>query len=377
MEQMMLQKAACITLVSFLMAGTAALPAITFAASPEAGLMLKSKNRVVLPSSVKQLEQQASQSQSAADQVTLAQAYLQLARQPGWSRYFDKAQQLLKKAHNPSSAAYWLALADTSQQQHQFEDALNYLAKAQQLKPDYINALLMKNRIYLVQNNTAAALAECKKLLGQQELFLLSLCSLEVAGRQGKTQDSYKALQLLARQQQSIPLAQQQWLIAVLAEQAEALHQPKQARAWLEQLLFAAQSELAPLPLWVKWADLTLKQDAALVYQKLQYLQQHQQLEDALLLRLALAEQQLGKGQEYQLLMQQRVSLREQRQDTLHSADLAHYYLRLAPDPKKALYYARLNVQQAQEPDDQLLFTLALAQSQQDNARSVQTGEQP
>ncbi len=373
----MLQKTACITVVSLLMAGTAALPAITFAASPEAGLVLQSKNRVVLPSWVKQLEQQTSQSQSAADQVTLAQAYLQLARQPGWSRYFDKAQQLLKNAHSPSSAAYWLALADTAQQQHQFENALNYLAKAQQLQPDDINALLMKNRIYLVQNNTAAALAECKKLLGQQELFLLSLCSLEVAGRQGKTQDSYKALQLLARQQQSIPLAQQQWLIAVLAEQAEALHQPKQARAWLEQLLFAAQSELAPLPLWVKWADLTLKQDAALVYQKLQYLQQHQQLEDALLLRLALAEQQLGKGQEYQLLMQQGVSLREQRQDTLHSADLAHYYLRLAPDPKKALYYARLNVQQAQEPDDQLLFTLALAQSQQDNARSVQTGEQP
>lgn len=183
-----------------------------------------------------------------------------------------------------------------------------------------------------------------------------------------KLQDSYKALQLLARQQQSIPLAQQQWLIAVLAEQAEFLHQPKQARAWLEQLLFAAQSELAPLPLWVKWADLTLKQDATLVYQKLQHLHQHQQLEDALLLRLALAEQQLAEGQEYQVLMQQRVSLREQRQDTLHSADLAHYYLRLAPDPKKALYYAGLNVQQAQEPDDQLLFTLALKQSQQDTS---------
>lgn len=373
----MVRKTVCITLIALFMAVTAVLPMITFATSPEAGLVLQNKNRVVLPAWVKLLEQQASQSESAADQLALAQAYLQLARQPGWSRYFAKAQLLLKQAHSPSSAAYWLVLADTAQQQHQFEDALNYLAKAQQLQPGDINALLMKNRIYLVQNNTAAALAECKKLLGQQELFLLSLCSLEVAGRQGKAQDSYKALQLLARQQHAIPLAQQQWLVAVLAEQAEALHQPTQARAWLEQLLFAAQSELAPLPLWVKWADLTLKQDAALVYQKLQYLQQQQQLEDALLLRLALAEQQLAKGQEYQLLMQHRISLREQRQDTLHSADLAHYYLRLVPDPEKALYYARLNVQQAQEPDDQLLFTLALAQSQQHNAPSVQTGEQP
>ena len=150
----MLQKAACITLVSLLMAGTAALPAITFAASPEAGLMLKSKNRVVLPTWVTGLEYQASQSQSAADQVTLAQAYLQLARQPGWSRYFDKAQQLLKKAHNPSSAAYWLALADTSQQQHQFMDALNYLAKAQQLQPDDINALLTVSYTHLTLPTT-------------------------------------------------------------------------------------------------------------------------------------------------------------------------------------------------------------------------------
>ena len=373
----MLTKTAFITVVLILSAGTAVLPVTTFAGSVEPKQVLQAKNSTPLPSWIKQLEQQAFGSQSAPDQVTLAQAYLQLARQPGWSRYFDKAQQLLKNAHTPSSAVYWLALADSAQQQHQFEDALNYLAKAQQLEPSDINALLMKNRIYLVQNNTTAALAECKKLLGQQELFLLSLCSLEATGRQGKTQDSYKALQLLARQQQTVPLAQQQWLLAVLAEQAEALHQPKQARAWLEQLLFAAQSELAPLPLWVKWADLTLQQDAALVYQKLQYLHQQQTLEDSLLLRLALAEKQQGMEQNYQHLMQQRVALREQRQDKLHSADLAHYYLRLVPVPEKALYYARLNFQQAQEPDDQQLLTLALEQSQPSSAPSIHTGAQP
>ena len=372
----MLKKTAFTTVVFILSTGTALSPLTTFAASPEPGLVLQTKNSAPLPSWIKQLEQQALQSQSATDQVTLAQAYIQLARQPGWSRYFDKAQQLLKKAQQPSSATYWLALADTAQQQHQFEDALNYLAKAQQLQPFNINALLMKNRIYLVQNNTTAALAECKKLLGQQELFLLSLCSLEVTGRQGKTQDSYKALQLLARQQQTVPLAQQQWLLAVLAEQAEVLNQPMQARAWLEQLLFRAQSELAPLPLWVKWADLTLQQDAALVYQKLHYLHQQQPLEDALLLRLALAEKQQNMEQDYQRLMQQRVVLREQRQDKLHSADLAHYYLRLAPAPEKALYYAKLNFQQAQEPDDQQLLTLALEQSQPSSVPSARTGEQ-
>lgn len=365
------------TMAFIIWAGIAVLPGETFAGSPEPELILQAQNRDPLPYWMTRLESQASLSQSATDQVTLAQAYLQLARQPGWSRYFDRAQQLLKNVQQPSSAAYWLALADSAQQQHQFQDALNYLDKVQKLQPNDINALLMKNRIYLVQNNTEAALTECKKLLGQQELFLLTLCSLEVTGRQGKAQDSYKALQLLARQQHTVPLAQQQWLLAVLAEQAEALQQPKQARAWLEQLLFAPESQLAPLPLWVKWADLTLQQDAAVVYQKLQLLHQKQPLEDALLLRLALAEQHQGVEQHHQQLMQQRVLLREQRQDTLHSADLAHYYLRLKPDQQKALYYARLNYQQAQEPDDHQLLTMALEQLQQNIAPFVQSGELP
>lgn len=347
----------------------------TVVAAPADELVLQTKQVIARPIWVRQIEAQASESGSAADQVKLAQAYLQLARQPGWSRYFDKAQQLLKKAHLPSSAGYWLAMADTAQQQHQFDNALNYLAKVQQLEPDNLNALLMKQRIYLVQNNTTAALAECKKLLGQQELFLLSLCSLEVVGRQGKTKDSYKALQLLARQQQNVPLPQQQWLLAVLAEQAETLQQTGTARGWLEQLLFARGAETAPLPLWVKWADLTLPQDPALVYHTLRDLHQQQQLEDALLLRLALAEKQQAAGQDFQQQMHQRVQLRELRQDTLHSADLAHYYLRLAPDPKKAWYYAKLNSQQAQEPDDQALLSLALAQFEQNPLPSISKGE--
>lgn len=350
-------------------------PTIAGASQPIPDQVLKAKNTTPVPGWINQLQQKATQSGSATDQVALAQGYLQLARQPGWSSYYDKAQLLLNTTKLASSATYWLALADSAQQQHQFQDALGYLAKVQALDPANINALLMTHRIYLVQNNTEAALKQCKKLQGQQELFLLSLCSLETTGRQEKTKDSYKALQLLARQQHHLPLAQWYWLMAVLAEQAEALHQKDQARSWLDQVITAAQAQQAPLPIWVKWADLTLEQDSALVYQKLQHLHQQFPLEDALLLRLALAEQQSGAGVQYQQLMQQRVQLRELRADTLHSADLAHYYLRLAPDHTKALYYARLNIQQAQEPDDHQLLTKALEQSQQTSTFPVYAGE--
>lgn len=346
-----------------------------FASQAQADFVLKAKNTAVLPANLASLEAKAKHNHSAEVRLELALAYLHQARQPGWSRYFDKAQQLLQSTDLPSSVLYWQALADSAQQQHQFPTALQYLAKLQAIEPGNINAVLMAHRIYLVQNNPSAAQKECHKLIGQQELFLLSLCSLEVAGRQGKTKDSYKALQLLARQWQVLPLPQQQWLVAVLAEQAEMLQQPEQARAWLELLLQPQVSD-APLPLWVKWADLTLPEQPELVYQKLQLLHQHQSLEDALLLRLALAEQRGGKTQ-YQQQMQERVLLRELRQDRLHSADLAHYYLRLKPDAVKALYYARLNYQQAQEPDDKILLTQALELSTQASRTSPLYGDQP
>lgn len=352
-----------------------AVPGTSCASQPVPDQVLHAKSNSLVPDWINLLQQKAAQSKSEADQVELALAYLQLARQPGWSRYYDKAQHLLNATQQPTSVTYWLARADSAQQQHQFQHALNYLTTVQRLEPTNINAILMINRIYLVQNNTAAALKQCKKLQGQQELFLLSLCSLEATGRQGKTKDSYKALQLLARQQHHLPLPQRYWLLAVLAEQAEALQQKQQARSWLEQVINTEQAPQAPLPLWVKWADLTLQSDSALVYRKLQHLHQQFPLEDALLLRLALAEQQTASGVRYQQLMQQRVQLREQRADTLHSADLAHYYLRLAPDYIKALHYAQLNFQQAQEPDDQQLLTTALQQAQQASASLFYTGE--
>jgi hypothetical protein len=372
-----MKKSASLLLAALLSTSCFVVRGTAFASQAQPDFVLQAKSNTVLPANIARLETKAQQSQAGEAQVELALAYLQLARQPGWSRYFDKAQQLLNSSGLPASVPYWLALADSAQQQHQFQTALQHLAKIQAKEPGNINALLMAQRIHLVQNNLSAAQQQCTKLVGQQELFLLSLCSLEVAGRQGKTKDSYKALQLLARQWQTLPLPQQQWLVAVLAEQAEILQQPQQARAWLEQLLFQSDTSGSPLPLWVKWADLTLPDHPELVYQRLQRLHQRHALEDSLLLRLALAEQQQQAQTQYQQLMQQRVLLREQRQDTLHSADLAHYYLRLEPNAVKALYYARLNFQQAQEPDDQSLLTQALELSTQASRSSSPLGDHP
>lgn len=86
-----------------------------------------------------------------------------------------------------------------------------------------------------------------------------------------------------------------------------------------------------------------------------------QNLEDALLLRLAIAEQSYNEhsGNQWQTLMAQRVALRELRQDRFHASDLAHYYLDINKQPEKALYWAEINWQQAKLDADQQLLTRA------------------
>jgi hypothetical protein len=70
-----------------------------------------------------------------------------------------------------------------------------------------------------------------------------------------------------------------------------------------------------------------------------------------------LAEKQINllenkRQTKWQQRMKQRVKLRELRQDKHHAADLARYYLDIDANGQKALYWAKINWQQAQEYKD-------------------------
>lgn len=287
----------------------------------------------------------ANKSGSALQQIA---SLLQQARLPGQSRLFQQAQLHFNQLTPEPNAEYWLLSADLAQQQHQFDAALAALEQAERFQPQPQIALV-RARIALVQAQPKQALTACKPLLGFKELFLFQLCSLEAIGRAGQVEQSYPLLLKLANQT-DMPLPERLYLQATLAEQAEWLQQPAVATAhllpWLSQ---------APVPFWIKWADLTLSQEPAMVYQRLATLTKDAALEDSLLLRLARAEQLTNQGQKYQQLATAQIQLRERRQDLLHSADLAYFYLYLQPNARKAQQYSGLNYQQAKEPDDQKL----------------------
>jgi len=274
------------------------------------------------------------------------------ARLPGQSKLIQQALIQFSKLEPQNNADYWLLEADIAQQQHQFVRAIAALERAAQLQPQP-QIPLMLARIALVEAKPEQALRYCKQLLTLRELFLFELCTLEATGRNGQAEKSYPLLQRMAKRT-DIPAELRMYLQTVLAEQAEQLQQLTIAAQHIEPWLANA-----PVPMWLKWADVLMATAPQQVYNQLSKLGQQVTLEDALLLRLARAEQLTLADNQYLKAVTEQIALRERRQDLLHSADLTYFYLFLQPNIAKARHYAGINYLQAREPDDLKLAQLS------------------
>lgn len=328
---------------------------------PVATQQLTLQAELPLTVQMQQLQQALQREPKDSDRLQLAQLYLQGARRPGFDDWFHQAEQLLSNVstsafsqQSANAQQYWLVLADIQQQQHQFVAALQSIQQVHARQPQHIQASLMAARVYLALHQLDAAQQACSRLW-QQDLFLFSVCSYEVAGRRGDWQQSYAALQQLWQRQHFLPEELDIWMRGILAEQAEQLGLTATAQQWLTPVL-----ALAPTSLWLKWSDLSLALgQAEVVYQQLTALPQQQNLADSLLIRLVLAEQKLAKTSSFSEQLHQRMQLRLARGDSEHAADLVHYFLYIAPDAAAALHWAELNYHSAKEPDDIRLLQLS------------------
>ncbi|HEY6529708.1 MAG TPA: tetratricopeptide repeat protein [Cellvibrionaceae bacterium] len=294
--------------------------------------------------------------------LAAARAYMQQAMLPGQSNLYGRAQAVLAPvmAKHPASAEFWLTWAQLLQHQHQFSSAKQALDEVFARDPHNVTASLLAARIALIQGNAAQAKRHCISLLGRSELVTVSACALEAASYSDKAslQSSYAQLRQLATgtfadAEQGI------WLQQILADMALRLDQPQ-----------AALNHLTPMPaqasvsLWSQWAGVQL---ALHNYEELlstlgTLVRALSDQDDALLVRLALAEKRLSPGEyNWQQLITEKIHLREQRGDTQHAADMCLFYLDISPDPQKALQWAKQNWQQAQEPADRILLARAQA----------------
>ena len=308
--------------------------------------------------------------------VALANAYLAQAAQPGQSRFYGLAQAALKplieKNNNEKNSVdknVWLVWAQVQQHQHNFTTAQDAIAKVLQVDPTNENANLLGARIYVIQENPAAARNSCLKLLGNADLLTVTACSLE-ANSYLHPDDLKNTYQQLADvvNRQGLPNDERAiWLIQLLADLALRNNDIETAASWLAQRLpNASVNYLA------QWADvqLALNNSQQVLDHLTPIVTTAPEMDDALLLRLALAEKKINRETKWQTLLTERVQLREQRQDSLHSSELAFYYLDINPDPKKALYWAKTNFANTREYNDKKLLARAEQANQSSSTQS-------
>ena len=305
--------------------------------------------------------------------VILANNYLAQAAQPGQSRFYGLAQSALKPliAKNSQDKNLWLAWAQVQQHQHNFLIAQEALKKVLQEDPVNENANLLAARIYVIQENPIAARNSCLKVLGSADLLTVTACSLEANSylHPNDIQNTYKQLADLVNRQGLPNDERATWLIQLLADLAVRNNDLESASFWLKKNL-----QNASVNYLAQWADVQLAQNhSEIVFNHLtEIIKATTDIDDALLLRLALAEKKLNKTTDWQKQLTERVGLREQRQDTLHASDLAYYYLDINPDSKRALHWAKINFSNTREYSDKQL----LARAEKANELSSEKGVQ-
>jgi tetratricopeptide (TPR) repeat protein len=287
--------------------------------------------------------------------------FIEQGQYPGESDYrYGRAKtwlqsQLIK--NKEASVELLYLYARVLQHQHQFDDALKYLDEALTLDPTSTNSWLLKSNIHIVQGDADLAKRACLAMLGSANIMVLSACALDVASQDGQLDKSYQELNRLYTSQGLADSPEQQWIVQMLADMALRNDMPVAAEKHLESF----DLETASVSILALWADTQLallKYDQVLI-RLAPIVNAHPIKDDALLLRLTLAEKAYSKLPYWQNIFAQRVALRELRNDSLHAAELARYYLDVNIKPEKALYWAEINWQVAQQYGDRKLLDRA------------------
>jgi hypothetical protein len=238
------------------------------------------------------------------------------------------------------------------QKEHLFKKAINIANTVLLTAPNHNNSHLLLANIYMTQGQFSLAQQHCAALIGRISLITVSTCVLDVKSQQGDLLQSYTTLKKIVNNK-NISLE----TTHVLSEMSYRLKHYQQALNYIKHI----NLQSAPVSLVVLWADiqLALNNTKVVLTTLSDLLIDSSNLEDAILLRLAIAEKKQAVSHQWQTMMKQRVALRELRQDTFHASDIAHYYIAVEGNRDKALYWANINWQQAKMSADKQLLTQA------------------
>ena len=307
----------------------------------------------------------------AAAPLAAVQAAIAEGQRSGDPRYFGQAQALLGSA--------WLAPAPVpparllravlKQQRHDFAGALADLDAVLAAEPANAQARLVRANIRMVQGEPLRARSDCAGLIGHAGFLVISTCIGSVDGLSGKAASAMQTIEAaLAREPEALP-GIRIWALTQAAEIAERLGDlPRATEHYGKALVEAEAAGENDVYLKAAQADFLLDQQRGGEV-KAEFASETDF--DPLLLRLALAEQQLAQAGDAAAKaavakhlneLQARFALTASRGDPPHRREQTMTALYLQGDAKSALKLAQQNWAEQREPADaRLLLAAAIA----------------
>lgn len=302
--------------------------------------------------------------------TTLAQRYIALARSETDPRYLGYAQAVL-------GPWWWLASpppqvrllrATLLQSTHQFNPALDDLKAVLAADPNNPQAWLTRATVQTVQGDYAGATNSCARLSNLSTELVTITCIANIGTVTGRALKSEQLLDLTLERSANAPAEMQVWAMTLLAEMAQRRDDHVVAEARYKRAL-----EMSPRDSYLlgAYADFLLERQRP---REVLAMLDNQTRIDALLLRRALALQQLGDQRQALAANVKELAARfdaaMQRGDTVHQREQARFELKLRHDPATALTLARKNWDVQKEPADIRIYLEAALQAR-DAARPV------
>lgn len=291
--------------------------------------------------------------------LDLARQYSELGRAEADPRYNGYAEAALQPWWNEPEPplAVLILRATLRQRRHDFDGALADLAQVIARQPTHPQAWLSRAVILQARGDPEAARRSCLPLLRQASTLIAMTCIASAASLSGQAEDSYQLLRKVLEGRSSATAEEQLWALTVLAEIAARLGYSRAAEAHFREALSLG---LRDTYLLGAFADFLLDEGRA---REVEALLKTETRPDGLLLRLALAEQQLASPQlvGHVQSLSARFAANRMRGDRLHLRDEARFTLYLLDRPHEALQLAKRNWAVQKEPwDARVLLDAAL-----------------
>jgi Tfp pilus assembly protein PilF len=299
---------------------------------------------------------------NVADAEVMARALIGRARTSGDPRDLGRAQAVLARWTDMNTAPIDILVlqATVDQSLHHFTRARVALDAVLQREPRNAQALLTRATVLQVQGQLEAAARDCAVLARTGESLIATACASSVASLQGRGRAAYVMLDFTLRSAGEQPAAGvRAWVNTVLASLAERNGDAASAAIHYQAALALAATDRYVIG---SYADFLLDHGEA---QAAQVLTRNRLMDDALLLRQALARARLGRSDTAAAtaMLAERFAEARQRGDMLHLREEARFELHLRHDGRRALALAKQNwaLPQREPEDARILLEAATA----------------